>query len=117
MLKNIGKVSLLIILYLISLILFGLIFGAMRLNETMVYLADEGFGGPIVVFVPFVVACVYHFIFASIIAICMIFLKKIPSIYRNTIYTFPILDIFLALPMMMPTVMLANLLNIHMLNP
>ena len=87
----------------------------MRLNETIVYLSDEGFRGPLIVFVPFVVACFYHFIFVSIIAICIIFIKKIPKILKNIVYTFPILDIFLALPMMLPTVMVAKLLHIPMI--
>ena len=117
MLKNVGKVALILLIYLSTLIFFELVFGAMKLGENQFYMEEHGFANPLLLLTPFIMAGFYHFIFVSLLAICTIFIKKVPHIVKNTIYIFPLLTIFLAYPMMIPTSMLANLLNIPMLNP
>ena len=98
--------------FFVSLIVFELIIGIGTFEKNATEAARLGYDNPFVLFAPFGEAAFYHFIFVSFIAIIVKFIKKIPLEYKHVLYWFPLYTVYLAMPMCIPTIYIAKILNL-----
>lgn len=99
---------LIVFLYFLSFLIFDLVIVIWEFDGNV----QEIVGGNCDVFTllaSFADAGVYHFIFITIIAVCVKISKKIDIEYKNIIRYFPLCTFILALPMSVPTAIIIRM--------
>jgi hypothetical protein len=109
MYKKILKVSIILIIYVITFILFIAIFGVNRiepfLDECIQNGEDVNIG---YVFITSIKAGIINFFIMLAIAIWAKFSKKIDNVTKTTLYFLPILTFIFTLPAIIPACMVVN---------
>lgn len=89
---------LIVFFYFLSLFIFELIIGIVLVDEDIKGVV-EGHYDFFAVMAVSIKAGIYHFIFVSLVAICVKFNKKIDIEYKHIIYCFPLCTYIFSLPM------------------